>query len=467
MLAGILSKLGKIGVILGFLVGNAVLTYVCNGNIVPIITIREILVASLGLLLIPKDVEINIEDIIGTTKFLPVTNGKTVSGETKAIYKLNQVSETISEMAQSCKDSIIEDTELEKEYKQIYIQELINNVEELTDNILYEDIMENEDKILEDICEQLEEKEELDEEDLIKVFENHNNYIVGQEDDKVKNDINEMIKQINDTYKISKLNIIVKQRIAENKKALSTQLSGVSKVISSIAENITETEEKQEVQENFKIEIATAKTIKNKSKVSGDTACDMKLQDGKYMIALSDGMGSGEKAKKSSQTAISMLKKLLLTGFSKQTSMDLINTAIKLNSEEETYATIDVSIINLENGNIEFIKNGCCPTYIKNRKKVEIVKTVSLPAGILDNVELVIYDKDLKNEDIIVMCTDGIIESATEYKNKELWLKNILEEIETTDIQKIADIVLGEAIDNGYGMASDDMTVVVAKIEKK
>ena len=116
----------------------------------------------------------------------------------------------------------------------------------------------------------------------------------------------------------------------------------------------------------------------------------MKLQDGKYMLALSDGMGSGEKAQKSSQTAINMLKQLLSTGFSKQASMDLINTSIKLNSEEETYATIDVSIINLENGNIEFIKNGCCPTYIKNHKRVEIVKTVSLPAGILDNVELVI-----------------------------------------------------------------------------
>lgn len=47
MIAGILNKLGKIGVIIGFCVGNAVLTYVANGNTVPIITIREILIASL------------------------------------------------------------------------------------------------------------------------------------------------------------------------------------------------------------------------------------------------------------------------------------------------------------------------------------------------------------------------------------------------------------------------------------
>ena len=63
MIAGILNKLGKIGVIVGFCLGNAILTYVTNGNTVPIITIREILVASLGLLLLPKNVEIDISDI--------------------------------------------------------------------------------------------------------------------------------------------------------------------------------------------------------------------------------------------------------------------------------------------------------------------------------------------------------------------------------------------------------------------
>ena len=55
MIAGLLNKLGKLGVIVGFCVGNAVLTYVANGNTTPIITIREILVASLGFLIIPKE----------------------------------------------------------------------------------------------------------------------------------------------------------------------------------------------------------------------------------------------------------------------------------------------------------------------------------------------------------------------------------------------------------------------------
>ena len=99
------------------------------------------------------------------------------------------------------------------------------------------------------------------------------------------------------------------------------------------------------------------------------------------MIAISDGMGSGTQANKSSKTVISMLEKLLTNGFDKETSIGLINSSINLNSNEETYATIDISIINLENGNVEFVKNAACPTFIKSNKNVEVVKSVSFPAG--------------------------------------------------------------------------------------
>ena len=175
----------------------------------------------------------------------------------------------------------------------------------------------------------------------------------------------------------------------------------------------------------------------------------------------------GEQANKSSKTVINMLEKMLTTGFDKDVSIGLINSAINLNSNEETYATIDISVIDLINGNIEFIKNGACPTFIKTNKKVETVKAVSFPAGMLEKIDLVVYDKDLKENDIIIMCTDGILEANSEYENKELWLKNLIEQIETDDIQKITNIIMQEAIDCNLGIAKDDMTVIVAKIVKK
>ena len=73
------------------------------------------------------------------------------------------------------------------------------------------------------------------------------------------------------------------------------------------------------------------------------------------------------------------------------------------------------------------------------------------------------YDKDIEDQDTLVICSDGILDSNVEYKNKELWVKYMLEDIETTNCQKIADLILNEAIDNSYGIAKDDMSIIVCK----
>jgi len=215
------------------------------------------------------------------------------------------------------------------------------------------------------------------------------------------------------------------------------------------------------------MQLGIAKTNKDGETVSGDSSLQISLEDGKYLIAISDGMGSGPNARKSSQIAIKMLGRLLSSGFDKETSIELINNTISANVKDETYATLDIMVLDLYSGNVEYIKNGACPTFVKNNKNVDIIKNIALPAGILSQIDLVVFDRDVENNDIIVMCSDGIIESNEEYKNKEQWIKNLLEEMETTNAQKIADILLKEAIDNNYGKAKDDMTVIVLKIIKK
>lgn len=428
LIAGILNKLGKIGVIIGFCAGNAILTYVANGNTVPIITIREILIASLGLLVIPKEVNIDITEIINQTKCLPTTAG-VIEEKKKTANKLSSVSETILQMARSYDDSA-KDTlneTIEDESKRSFKDEAMNNLSDIEDNVLYEDILLNEDIILGECYKILEEKEEITEDELIDILEKTNKYKLAR--DSAGQAPKEIVKMLNSTYRINKLNMIWKHKEASNKKVLANQLGGVSKVISSLADDIKTEEKTERSSQKYKLIIGTAETTKNKSEVSGDSNIRTKLHDGKYMLAISDGMGSGQRAKKSSSTVIQMLKRLLTTGFDNDISIGLINSAVNLNSNEETYATIDISIINLSNGNIEFVKNGACPTFIKSDKKVEVIKAVSFPAGVLDKIDLVVYDKDLKENDIIVMCTDGILESNTEYKNKEVWLQELLEEI--------------------------------------
>ena len=557
MFAGILNKFGKIGVIIGFIIGNGILIYVSKGTTIDLVVFKEVLIASLGLLAIPKWAGIDIEGLVPEETFFPEFNNRRLTQSKETINQLNVVSETIKDMAETYNDEDQEDKkqEMKEKNKKTFVRELLNNLDGLEENIFYEDMSNPESKIVDELFKILLDKQEIDKNDLLETFAKFNNYIVTFENEKLsqnmEKEIEQIIKAVNYAYKTSKTDFIWEEKVRTNKKNVQAQLDGVSKAISSIAVKMEKSMKEEEdfgdvnkkaivaleikgiivdeieinkkdnrffidvylkedskISENTDIEkikkvlekvlneklmindsktkkinkqgkrgfsylsedkyllqIGQATKIKDNSPVSGDSILQIRLNDGKYLIALSDGMGSGPEARKSSQIAIKMLERLLMSGFDKDTSIDLINTTI-MNVNEEIFATLDIAIIDLYNGKIEFIKNGACPTYVKNNKKVQIIKSLSLPAGILENINLTTYDKDIENQDIIVLCSDGILDANVEYKNKELWVKYMLEDIEISNCQKIADIILNEAIDNNYGKAKDDMSIIVCKLIK-
>ena len=561
MVAGLLNKFGRIGVVVGFIIGNVIIAYAANGNSVPLIMFQEVLIASIGLLAIPKNIEINIEDLFGKTKLLPETTGRSLEENQDTIYKLNSISDAIFDMAESYQEAaatILTDEELKMQEKsniEIFLDEFRQNLDGLEDNMLYEDMCNPSDELMEDIFNVLLEKDVISEKDFINILAKHNNYIVGFENtnNQAKEDVYRIVKAINYSYRTCKINFIWKKKMDESKKNVSSQLKGVSEAISKMAGEIEQKEEdifsdkKEEIKkileqkdititdinikqeksgryivdvytnicdelegtkcnikkickiltkvfnepmvmqnqecglrmqkdmckftyisdDKFTAQIGIAKSTKAGSPVSGDSNLHIKLNDGKYLLAISDGMGSGPEAMKSSKIAIKMLERLLTAGFDKDVSLKLINSTLVANTKDDMYATLDIEILDLFNGNMEFIKNSACPTYVKRNGEVQLLKSVALPTGILNNVDLVVYDYDLQDGDILVMCSDGIIDSNKEYLNKQVWLKYLLEDIESTDAQKIADIIIGEAIDNDFGVQKDDMTVMVAKIKKK
>ena len=143
MIAGILNRFGKIGVVVGFTLGNIVLAYVSNGYTVELIHFKEILIASIGLLAIPKSFNISLEEFIGNSKFLPVVPDRALNKSKEMAQSLNNVSEAIQEMAttyRTSKEDVIEENTSREENKKIFISELLNNLEPYKENMLYEDI---------------------------------------------------------------------------------------------------------------------------------------------------------------------------------------------------------------------------------------------------------------------------------------------------------------------------------------
>lgn len=553
MIAGILNRFGKIGVICGFVLGNVVLSYVSNGLISNLIVFKEILIAGVALLAVPRNINLKIENIIGENKFLPIGVNRGLNKSKETVSKLNNVSKMVNEMANTYKDvaaTVVDEQDIKEKNKQTFIAELLNNIENMKENILYDSIENVEGKIVDEIFNKLLEKQFIKEKDLIKILAKNNNYVVGfgEDEEKLDRDIEKMTQAINSAYRIGKMNFVWSARLKEEKQNFESQLKGVSKAISNIAKNLDEEnyaqelfddkkeqialilkqkeillqeisitkkdggrfnvelyieqndrndikdiilnilnkvleekmcviEEKSVKKENctkyvfmsddkYILDIGHSIAIKDNMPVSGDSILNTKLKDGKYLIAISDGMGSGPEARKSSQIVTSMLKRLLNSGFERNTSISLINSSL-LNVSDEVFATLDIAIIDLYKGTIEFIKNGACPTYIKNSKRTQVIKSRTLPTGVVKEVSADVFDKDIEENDLIVMVSDGILDSNIEYKNKELWIKYLIEDINILNPQKVADIILNESIDNNFGKVKDDMSVIVCKFIKK
>lgn len=551
MIAGILNRFGKIGVVVGFALGNILLAYVANGYTVELIHFKEILIASIGLLFVPKTLQIDIEEFTGKSKLLPSMSDRALNKSKEVAESLNNVSNAINEMATTYRgqddlDAVEKDNISSDENKEIFIGELLNNLEPYKDNMLYDDIAKADGEIDNEIFELLLEKQEISRKDLLQIFANCNSYIVGAEDNKIskqlEDNIMQIVRTINVSYKVAKSNFIWKKKEEQTKKNISNQLKNVSNAIKSMAKDIEKdikAEEKYQAErleivdllrqkeievqdimikkdnrfiveiyltrllENTKLEqiaeiltnilkepivlnaeatvgkkivylsddkyimaIGMAQETKNNSKQSGDSILNIRLKDGKYLVAISDGMGSGKEAKNSSNQTLRLLENLLVSGFDKKASLDLINNAL-MNQNKETFATLDIAIVDLYEGNVEFIKSAACPTYIKKNKRVQMIRSNSLPTGILEESKLETFDKDITDGEIVVLCSDGILDSNVEYKNKELWIKYLLEDIETTNTQKIANLILEESVDNNYGIAKDDMSVVAFKFRQK
>lgn len=211
----------------------------------------------------------------------------------------------------------------------------------------------------------------------------------------------------------------------------------------------------------FKVLTGVARAMKEN--VSGDNFSILKLESGEFMIALSDGMGTGKAAGDESEAVMSLLEQMIEAGFKAETAIKLINSSLVLKSDKQTFSTIDMSIINLFTGMCEFIKIGAAAAFIKRDHWVETISSTTLPIGMFGNVDYDTVTKKLYEGDIIIMLTDGVLDIIEE-DNKEAYMEQIIMEIKSSNPQEIANRILNRTLSQSNYVPKDDMTVITAGI---
>lgn len=217
-------------------------------------------------------------------------------------------------------------------------------------------------------------------------------------------------------------------------------------------------------EKKFRVKSTTVSSHKFSSKESGDSHTSIDLPDGKYLIAISDGMGSGANAKSESLATIELLEDFLNAGFTKEATLNTINSALFLKSSNESFATLDMCLIDLYKGVAEFIKIGGVSSFLIRKEKVEVLKCSSLPVGILNNLEPEPKIKKLQNQDIIVMISDGVYDSKEYSINSDEWILNFLTNLNTSNVNEIANLLFEETRNNYNNKLKDDITIIVSKV---
>ncbi len=213
-------------------------------------------------------------------------------------------------------------------------------------------------------------------------------------------------------------------------------------------------------QAEYTVDFGVAQLPFNDNKLCGDAYHTFYDGRGRFVVIVSDGMGKGGRAAVDGVMASGLMARLLKAGFSPDSALKIVNSAMLYKSTDESLATIDVTVLDLFGGRAEFYKAGAPATLIRKSGKAGLAQGENLPAGILQGVAFDTTATTLSKGDVVVMVSDGALGDGTDWIGVELevWKRGSAQAL----AEHLADYARRRCPD-GHG---DDITVAVAILEK-
>ena len=208
----------------------------------------------------------------------------------------------------------------------------------------------------------------------------------------------------------------------------------------------------------YDVEIGSDQHIANNGKLCGDCLDYFNDGFGKTYALVCDGMGTGGRAAVDGNMAVSVMGRLLRSGLSADSSLQIVNSALMVKSEDESLSTLDLTGVDLYTGKVT-LKKACAPaTFVRKNGRVMVREMPSLPVGILNGVKFSSDTVNLSSGDMVVMVSDGVI------TGDEKWLEKLIRSWNEGSTQELARAVVDEAIKRRGDSPDDDITALAIRI---
>lgn len=208
----------------------------------------------------------------------------------------------------------------------------------------------------------------------------------------------------------------------------------------------------------YDVEIGSDQHIANNGKLCGDCLDYFNDGFGKTYALVCDGMGTGGRAAVDGNMAVSVMGRLLRSGLSADSSLQIVNSALMVKSEDESLSTLDLTGVDLYTGKVTLKKAGAPATFVRKNGRVMVREMPSLPVGILNGVKFSSDTVNLSSGDMVVMVSDGVI------TGDEKWLEKLIRSWNEGSTQELARAVVDEAIKRRGDSPDDDITALAIRI---
>ncbi len=211
----------------------------------------------------------------------------------------------------------------------------------------------------------------------------------------------------------------------------------------------------------FDAAFGVASVPKEGTAASGDTHSILRIDERRFIVALSDGMGSGEAARAVSDHTLTLLESFYKAKMPSEIVLSTVNRLIAYSSDE-TFSCLDLAAVNLDTGIADFVKIGSPAGYLLSGEELRVLEGESLPLGMLEAVHPATMRAELKEDDFLLFMSDGV--SSAFGSTTELF--DYLSGQRPLNPQSFAEELLSAALARYGGKAEDDMTVLAVRLLK-